>query len=235
MRSTIAITLAAAAVAVSAQNCNPSYNVPGSTDCFTSCNVKAGQEFVSGWTMDSSSPKFLDSLKLMCTKGTTDYMSFMTKAGTCMAACAGDDPELFNAEFQGACAWYAQHSGDTCASATTAAQTTTATQTTAATTATAAQTTTVAQTTTASVTSASGSASSAASSVATALSSGASLASNASSIIGASASAVSSNATAPAAASSVSVPATQAESAANKLQLGSYAVALVACAGYLAL
>lgn len=39
MRSTIAVTLAAAAVAVSAQNCNPSYNVAGSTDCFTNCNV----------------------------------------------------------------------------------------------------------------------------------------------------------------------------------------------------
>lgn len=39
MRSAITITLTAAAVAVSAQNCNPSYNVPGSTECFTNCNV----------------------------------------------------------------------------------------------------------------------------------------------------------------------------------------------------
>jgi hypothetical protein len=40
MRSTLAIaTIAAAAAAVSAQNCNPSYNVAGSGDCFTNCNI----------------------------------------------------------------------------------------------------------------------------------------------------------------------------------------------------
>lgn len=39
MRTSIALTAAVAAVTVSAQNCNPSYNVPSSTECFTNCNV----------------------------------------------------------------------------------------------------------------------------------------------------------------------------------------------------
>lgn len=66
--------------------------------------------------MDHTSPNFLPSLKLMCTKGTTEYMAFMTQAGMCMAGCSGDDPELFVEEFAGACAWYAEHANDTCAS-----------------------------------------------------------------------------------------------------------------------
>lgn len=41
MRSTIAISAAIATFATSAfaANCNPSYNTPGSTECFTACNV----------------------------------------------------------------------------------------------------------------------------------------------------------------------------------------------------
>lgn len=40
MRSTIALAVVAAtAVAVSAQNCNPTYNVAGSGECFTNCNI----------------------------------------------------------------------------------------------------------------------------------------------------------------------------------------------------
>ncbi|KAI9472291.1 MAG: hypothetical protein EXX96DRAFT_653426 [Benjaminiella poitrasii] len=114
MRSSIALTLAVAAVAVSAQDCNPSYNVATSGTCFTNCNVQAGQKYVPGWTMDHASSVFLDSLKLMCTKGTSEYLAFMTEAGMCMAGCP-DDPTLFVDEFAGACAWYAEHKDDTCA------------------------------------------------------------------------------------------------------------------------
>lgn len=40
MRSTLALSVVAAtAIAVSAQDCNPSYNVAGSTECYTNCNV----------------------------------------------------------------------------------------------------------------------------------------------------------------------------------------------------
>jgi hypothetical protein len=74
----------------------------------------AGQDFVPGWTMDHTSPKFLDSLKLMCTKGTSEYMAFMTKAGMCMTRCTNDPQELFINEFAGACGWYSAHKDDVC-------------------------------------------------------------------------------------------------------------------------
>ncbi|KAI9337090.1 hypothetical protein BD770DRAFT_300421, partial [Pilaira anomala] len=102
-----------------AADCNPSYNVAPSTECFTACNVKAGQKFVPGWTMDSKSELFVKSLTVMCDKSSSNYGSFMATAGMCMVACAGDDPELFNAEWAGACAWWADHKNDKCAAATT--------------------------------------------------------------------------------------------------------------------
>lgn len=47
MRSTLAIAVvAAAAFAVSAEDCNPSYNVPTSGTCFTNCNVVSVLECV---------------------------------------------------------------------------------------------------------------------------------------------------------------------------------------------
>lgn len=64
--------------------------------------------------MDHTSDKFLDSLKLMCSKGTSQYTAFMTKAGICMMGCT-EPQELFNNEFAGACAWYAEHKDDKCA------------------------------------------------------------------------------------------------------------------------
>ncbi|KAL7325210.1 hypothetical protein PS15p_207726 [Mucor circinelloides] len=131
MRSTIAISAAIATFATSAfaANCNPSYNVPGSTECFTACNVKNGQKWVPGWTMDHTSELFLDSLALMCNKSGPNYGSFMAAAGMCMAGCTGDDPELFNAEFAGACAWWNTHKNDKCTAATTTAKTTSSTST----------------------------------------------------------------------------------------------------------
>jgi hypothetical protein len=100
---------AAKTAVVAAADCNPSYNVPSSTPCFTACNVVSGQEWVPGWTMDHTSPKFIPSLTLMCNKTAPEYRKFMTKAGTCMAQCTSDDPESFNKEFQGACAWWNAH------------------------------------------------------------------------------------------------------------------------------
>ncbi|GAA5796928.1 hypothetical protein HPULCUR_002306 [Helicostylum pulchrum] len=107
-------TAVSAAPATAAAACNPSYDVATSTPCFTACNVKAGEKFVSGWTMDSSSPLFIKSLAVMCEKSSPDFSAFMTAAGTCMTGCTGDDPELFNKEFAGACAWYTDHKTDTC-------------------------------------------------------------------------------------------------------------------------
>jgi hypothetical protein len=120
MRASIAIStlVAFVASAVSAApattNCNPTYNVPTSTPCFTACNVAAGQTYVAGWTMNPTSPLFVSSLAIMCNKTGPNYRAFMTTAGMCMAKCTGDDPELFNAEFAGACAWWNQHKNDTC-------------------------------------------------------------------------------------------------------------------------
>ncbi|KAG2236094.1 hypothetical protein BDF21DRAFT_398695 [Thamnidium elegans] len=112
--SAVIAFVASAVSAAPAAACNPSYNVAPSTPCFLGCNVAAGQQYVPGWTMDNTSPLFLDSLKLMCTKGTPEYTGFMTAAGTCMMTCSGDDPALFFAEFSNACAWYAAHKDDTC-------------------------------------------------------------------------------------------------------------------------
>ncbi|KAK4509030.1 uncharacterized protein ATC70_007379 [Mucor velutinosus] len=132
MRSAIAISAAIATFATSAfaANCNPSYNTPGSTECFTKCNVNAGQKWVPGWTMDHTSELFLDSLALMCNKSGPNYGSFMATAGMCMARCTGDDPELFNAEFAGACAWWNTHKNDKCSAATTTVKTTSSSTTT---------------------------------------------------------------------------------------------------------
>ncbi|CEP12857.1 hypothetical protein [Parasitella parasitica] len=117
MRSSLTIAAVAAvavvAVAVYAEDCNPSYDVPTSGTCFTNCNINAGNTFLSGWTMDHTSPNFITSLSLMCNKGTSEYLAFMSKAGMCMAGCP-DDPELFNSEFAGACAWWAIHKNDSC-------------------------------------------------------------------------------------------------------------------------
>ncbi|KAI9281497.1 hypothetical protein BY458DRAFT_486898 [Sporodiniella umbellata] len=104
-------TLVASALAA---NCNPSYNVPGSGECYTNCNVQAGQKYVPGWTMDHTSELFIKSISVMCNKTGPDYRNFMTAAGTCMAACKNDDPEQFNKEFQGACAWWKTHKNDKC-------------------------------------------------------------------------------------------------------------------------
>ncbi|KAI8056516.1 uncharacterized protein B0P05DRAFT_591311 [Gilbertella persicaria] len=123
MHSTIVLTLATVAAAVttvsaSVNGCNPSYNVTSSGTCFTNCNVQAGSAYVSGWTMDPDSPLFIQSLSIMCNKGTSEYLAFMTKAGICMVNCP-DDPTLFNTEFAGACAWYTEHKNDTCVIAST--------------------------------------------------------------------------------------------------------------------
>ena len=73
--------------------------------------------------MDHTSSNFLASLTLMCNKGTSEYLAFMSKAGMCMAACT-DNPELFNAEFAGACAWWAIHKNDTCGGSSSTSNTT---------------------------------------------------------------------------------------------------------------
>ncbi|KAI9357889.1 hypothetical protein BD770DRAFT_472718 [Pilaira anomala] len=217
MRTSIALAIVAA-TAVVAKDCNPSYNVAPSTECFTGCNEKAGSSIVPGWTMDHTSEKFLDSLKLMCTKTTAEYTQFMTTAGMCMIACAGDDPELFNKEFAGACAWYAEHKNDKCAEETTT--TTTAAAGTSTTASASETTTTTVDPTVSSVVAAASSAVSAVQSAASAVSS---VASAASSIIAAS------NSANPSASPS------DVTSAASKMQMSGVAMALVAGAGYLAL
>lgn len=180
--------------------------------------------------MDHTSDKFLASLKIMCVKGTVQYTAFMTTAGMCMAGCS-DAQELFIAEFAGACAWYDIHKSDTCsadavvATTTPSAETTTtataSAETTTAATASAEATTTAtasAETTTAATASGTSSFVShtgAPASAATAIASGAS-----SSVVGA---------------SQASAATSQPASAASKMQIGGYAMALVACASYFAL
>ncbi|GAA5797031.1 hypothetical protein HPULCUR_002409 [Helicostylum pulchrum] len=253
MRTSIAIAVVAAAATAVSADCNPSYNVPTSTPCFTACNVKAGSAVVSGWTMDSSSEKFIPSLAVMCNKGTDQYRDFMTVAGMCMMKCAGDDPELFNAEFAGACAWYGSHKNDVCATETTtsaAATTTTAKDTTTKDTTTvetttiqttAADTTTAAEAVTTAVTTADTTTEvTAPTTVAPVVSSSAPVASNIP-VVSSAVSAASSgipvrpSASVSPSGSGAAVPSTPAEGAANKLQISGLAMALVAAAGYLAI
>ncbi|KAG2233456.1 hypothetical protein INT48_008862 [Thamnidium elegans] len=218
MRTSIAIAIVAAAATAVSADCNPSYNVPTSTPCFTACNVKAGSAVVPGWTMDSSSENFLPSLKLMCTKNVPAFTEFMTVAGTCMMGCAGDDPELFNAEFAGACAWYASHKDDACATETTTTAAAVVTT-----------TTSVAATTTVAPGATTGAP------VVSPVSSGISAASSGASVLASSGVSVRPSASVSPSASSDPVPSIPAEGAANKLQISGLAMALVAGAGYLAL
>ncbi|KAI9281513.1 hypothetical protein BY458DRAFT_574888 [Sporodiniella umbellata] len=146
MRTAFSISAVASATLIAsslAANCNPSYNVPGSGECYTNCNIKAGQKYVPGWTMDHTSELFLKSLAIMCNKSGPNYGMFMTTAGICMAGCKNDDPEQFNKEFAGACGWWNTHKNDTCdAKTTTTTKAATTTTTKAATTTTKADTTT---------------------------------------------------------------------------------------------
>ncbi|KAG1138502.1 hypothetical protein G6F37_010472 [Rhizopus arrhizus] len=117
MLTTFVISATTAAVLVTsalASNCNPSYNVPTSGECYTSCNIKAGENYVHGWTMDHTSELFIESLSIMCNKTGPNYIKFMTTAGMCMAACKDSNPDDFNNEFAGACAWWNVHKNDTC-------------------------------------------------------------------------------------------------------------------------
>ncbi|GAA5806879.1 hypothetical protein MFLAVUS_000227 [Mucor flavus] len=223
MRTSIAIAIVAASATAVSANCNPSYNVPTSTPCFTACNVKAGSAVVSGWTMDSSSAKFIPSLNVMCNKGTAQYTEFMTVAGMCMMTCAGDDPELFKAEFAGACAWHASHKNDVCATETTTTAAAVVTTTTGA----AVVTTTVAPGATTGTP------------VVSPVSSGISAVSSGASVLASSglpsgASILPSASVSPSK-SGGAVSSTPAEGAASKLQISGLAMALVAGAGYLAL
>ncbi|KAG2233454.1 hypothetical protein INT48_008860 [Thamnidium elegans] len=250
MRTSIAIAIVAAAATAVSADCNPSYNVPTSTPCFTACNVKAGSAVVPGWTMDSSSENFLPSLKLMCTKNVPAFTEFMTVAGTCMMGCAGDDPELFNAEFAGACAWYASHKDDACATETTttsAAATTKDTTTVKTTTVqtTVADTTTAAEVTTTSVTTADVTTEAPVTTTVTpvvpVVSSSAPVVTNipavssGASVLASSGASVRPSASVSPSASGDPVPSIPAEGAANKLQISGLAMALVAGVSYLAL
>ncbi|KAI9273311.1 hypothetical protein EDC94DRAFT_644577 [Helicostylum pulchrum] len=222
MRTSIAIAIVAAAATAVSADCNPSYNVPTSTPCFTGCNVKAGSAVVSGWTMDSSSEKFIPSLAVMCNKGTDQYRNFMTVAGTCMMTCAGDDPELFNAEFAGACAWYGSHKNDSCATETT-------------TTAAAVTTTTAAAVVTTTVAPGATTGAPVVSPVSSGISAASSGASSGASILASSGASILPSSSVSPSGSGAAVPSTPAEGAANKLQISGLAMALVAGAGYLAL
>ncbi|CAO3683055.1 unnamed protein product [Rhizopus stolonifer] len=117
MRTVLSVSAVASATFIAstlAANCNPSYNVAGSGECYTNCNIKAGEKYVSGWTMDYTSELFIKSLSIMCNKTGPNYTSFMTTAGICMAGCTESNPDDFNNEFAGACAWWNVHKNDTC-------------------------------------------------------------------------------------------------------------------------
>lgn len=176
--------------------------------------------------MDPASPNFLDSLKLMCIKGTSEYMAFMTKAGMCMAGCS-DSQELFVNEFAGACQWYALHKDDVCGaeSITEPVATTTAPP--------ADTTTTAPSTNNASSVPSSGSSSSAP----VAVSSSVPAASNNNTVpaISGASSPATSNAQSSASSSVDAASESQAHNAGNKLHIGGFAIAMVASAGYLAL
>jgi hypothetical protein len=66
MRSTIAISAVAASLFTSAfaANCNPSYNVPGSGECYTNCNIVSKPIGENNFVTDSMS--FIESWSKVC-------------------------------------------------------------------------------------------------------------------------------------------------------------------------
>ncbi|KAI8365250.1 uncharacterized protein BYT42DRAFT_608771 [Radiomyces spectabilis] len=111
-------TLALAGAAMAAENCNPTYQVQSAGQCTSDCNQKAGQGLWSDWTSDPSSPNFIKSLSFNCAKGTPEYTSFMTSAGSCMMKCDKAEQDKYFAEFGQTCSWYQQHKDDACGAVT---------------------------------------------------------------------------------------------------------------------
>ncbi|KAI8099977.1 uncharacterized protein BX664DRAFT_245715, partial [Halteromyces radiatus] len=100
---------------VAAQNCNPTYNVASSGDCMKKCSEDTGKSIFNDYTTDPASPNFIKSVGISCSKGTPDYIAFMTKAGTCWLSCPKEQQDAYTQkEFKESCTWYNQHKDDKC-------------------------------------------------------------------------------------------------------------------------
>ncbi|KAI9491710.1 hypothetical protein BDB00DRAFT_766657 [Zychaea mexicana] len=116
--SSVVIVLGYFAASAAAADCNPSYNVTAGPECISNCRQKAGSAMWSDYTTDPTSPNYIESLSYECVKGTPTYTTFMTQSGICMMSCSSDDQADYgNREHTEACAWYTEHSSDTCAGA----------------------------------------------------------------------------------------------------------------------
>ncbi|KAK9763160.1 hypothetical protein K7432_010421 [Basidiobolus ranarum] len=79
---------------------------PGS--CIDDCNLQAGRTFFSDYTKDAKSPNFVKSLAYECDRSHADRISFMSKAGICMAKCSTAEQDSYTNAYKAICGWYSQ-------------------------------------------------------------------------------------------------------------------------------
>ncbi|KAI9301479.1 hypothetical protein BJ944DRAFT_271450 [Cunninghamella echinulata] len=116
MRSSLFI-LGAATTYVAAQSCNSSFNVTSTGECIQKCSIDAGKSIDPNYNLNPSSPNFIKSVGLFCNKQNSDYIAFMTKAGTCWTGCDKASQDAYTkVEFPATCQWYQAHKDDKCES-----------------------------------------------------------------------------------------------------------------------
>ncbi|KAG0291211.1 hypothetical protein BGZ96_005404 [Linnemannia gamsii] len=102
------VTIASAVVAVaSAQTLNPLYPFQPNGACVDACLNKAGKSMFDKFTNDPCSPDFMASLAFAHERGTPNYTKYMTDTGMCIMNCPKPEQELYNEQYKGKAAWYA--------------------------------------------------------------------------------------------------------------------------------
>ncbi|ORX51945.1 hypothetical protein DM01DRAFT_240242, partial [Hesseltinella vesiculosa] len=100
---------------VAAQHCNPTYNVVSAGSCIDNCAQQAGSAALPSFSLNSTSPDFIGSLAVECDRSNINYVSFMTKAGSCWLTCSkAEQDDYTQRAFNQTCSWYQQHKSDTC-------------------------------------------------------------------------------------------------------------------------
>jgi hypothetical protein len=60
------------------------------------------------FTSDPSSPDFMASLAFAHERGTPNYTKYMTDTGMCLMSCPMSEQNLYNEQYKGKAAWYAE-------------------------------------------------------------------------------------------------------------------------------
>ncbi|KAF8947730.1 hypothetical protein BGZ47_008102 [Haplosporangium gracile] len=104
--STVAIASAVVAVA-SAQDVNPLYPFQPNGPCVDGCLTKVGKSMFDKFTNDPASPDFMASLAFAHERDTPAYKTYMTQTGMCIMNCPMSEQDLYNTQYKGKAAWYA--------------------------------------------------------------------------------------------------------------------------------